>query len=81
MKIWTFPVAMAAFAMAASPALAQASQNAPVSNTVSRAAAAVDEESNANRGSGVILGVLAAAAIIGGIVIAAGNKDDTPASP
>jgi beta-lactamase regulating signal transducer with metallopeptidase domain len=80
MKIWTIPAAMAAFALTASPVLAQATQKAPVSNSVSRAAASSDEENKAT-GSGVILGILAAAAIIGGIVVAAGNDDDEPASP
>jgi len=83
MKLRTFAAAMAALTMSASPVLAQTTQSAPISNSVFRAAASTDEESNAerNRGTGVILGILAAAAIIGGIVVAAGNKDDAPASP
>ena len=40
-----------------------------------------DESKFGGRGSGVIVGLLAAALIIAGIVVAAGNKSDGPTSP
>ncbi|MEZ5708273.1 MAG: hypothetical protein R3E02_02665 [Blastomonas sp.] len=83
MKVRTFAAAMAAFAMTASPVLAQAAkQDAQTETQVTRASAS-EKEANEGRGgsTGIILAILAAAAIIGGVAVAAGNKDDSPASP
>lgn len=66
---------LAALAVTATPVLAQvAAQSAPV-----RASSVSAEDSEAAGGTGIIIGVLAAAAIIGGIVIAADG--DEPNSP
>jgi hypothetical protein len=58
--------------------LAQASQ--PVSS-VARTSATVESENDLEGGSGIIIAILAAAAVIAGIVIAADGSDDTPTSP
>lgn len=74
MKIRTILAATAAASLAASPAIAQAD----------RAAAPVTGESALGEdgsGTGIILGLLAAAAIVLGIIIATDNDDDTPVSP
>ncbi|MGB7408382.1 MAG: hypothetical protein WA908_07740 [Pontixanthobacter sp.] len=74
MKFRTLLVATAAVSMAASPAIAQAD----------RAVAPVSGESalgGDGDGTGIILALLAAAAVIAGIVIAVDNDDDTPESP
>ena len=61
----------AALSLAAAPAIVQVQMD--------RAAAPVAGESEAT-GSGIVLGVLALAAIIAGIVIAAQGGDDVPTS-
>lgn len=71
MKFRTLAAAAAAVSLAAAPAVAQ--------SNVSRDAAPVAGESEVG-GSGVILGVLAAAAIIAGIIIAADGGNDEPIS-
>ncbi len=75
--------ALAAASLISAPVVAQAttSTKAPAKASVKRAASAAKEESKLGRGSGVIVAVLAGAAIIAGIVIAAGNKNDAPTSP
>ena len=65
--------ALAALAVAATPVLAQTS--------VARVSAASGGESEAEGSTGIIIGVVAAAAVIGGIVIAADQDSDTPTSP
>ncbi|MCG6120809.1 MAG: hypothetical protein MEP44_09210 [Blastomonas sp.] len=65
--------ALAALAITATPVLAQASAQ--------RVSATSAEDSEAEGGTGIIIGVLAAAAVIGGIVIAADQDSDTPTSP
>ena len=61
----------AALSLAAAPAIAQVQMD--------RAAAPVAGESEAT-GTGIVLGVLALAAIIAGIIIAADGTDDVPTS-
>ena len=61
----------AALSLAAAPAIAQVQ--------IDRAAAPVAGESEAT-GTGIVLGVLALAAIIAGIIIAADGTDDVPTS-
>ncbi|MEM1196178.1 MAG: hypothetical protein AAGH57_08755 [Pseudomonadota bacterium] len=67
MKIRNAPLAAAALALAAGPVLAQA--------TFERASAPVDAESKMG-GSSLIIGVLAASAIIAGIIVAADSDDE-----
>ncbi|MDY7097426.1 MAG: hypothetical protein SXU28_04750 [Pseudomonadota bacterium] len=72
MKFRNIAMATAAVSLAAAPAIAQAD--------FARASAPVSGESELE-GSGIILGILAAAAIIAGIVIAADGGDDSSVSP
>ncbi len=60
-------------ALIATPVVAQAT-------TADRASAPVGATSELEGGSGIILAILAAAAIIAGIIIAADNEDDVPTS-
>jgi hypothetical protein len=74
MAIRNIVLATAAAALAASPVLAQAS--------LDRATAPVEgEEGGGTSGFGIIAGILAAAAIIAGIIIAADGGDDEGVSP
>lgn len=69
MNIRNFAMAAAALSLATAPAIAQAD--------FARAAAPIEGESEMG-GSGIILGILAAAAVIAGVVIAAdGGSDDS----
>ena len=70
MKFRTLAAAAAAVSMATAPAVA-----APVSRDV----APVEADSELG-GSGVILGILAAALVIAGIIIAVDGGDDDPIS-
>ena len=77
MKFRNLLAATAAVSLAASPALAQ-------SANADRAAAPVadaNELGDDAGGAGIILAILAAAAIIAGIIIAGDNEDDVPTSP
>lgn len=65
--------ALAVLAVAATPVLAQAG--------ASRVSATSEDASEAEGSTGIIIGVVAAAAVIGGIVIAADQDSDTPTSP
>lgn len=71
MKFRNVLAATAALSLAAAPAVAEVSfaRTAPV-----------EGESEAGGGPGILLGIFAAAAIIGGIIIAADGGDDTPVS-
>jgi hypothetical protein len=71
MKFRTLAAAAAALSLTAAPVVAQA---AP------QRAAAPTEESSELRGSSLILAILAFGAIIGAIIIAAGDSND-PVSP
>lgn len=74
-------ISLAATSMIAAPVAASA---APAISSVSfsdvSAVSSVDGQSELE-GSSWIIALLALAAIIGGIVIAAGNNSDTPTSP
>lgn len=71
--------AVAAASLVSAPVLAQAVQ--PVSSQVERTGASAADESNLEGGSGIVLAILAAAAVIAGIIIAADGSEDTPTSP
>ena len=77
--------AVAAASMVSAPVMAQSlspAAKAVGASKVKRVGAASKEENKlGGRGSGVIVAILAAIAVIGGIVIAAGNDDDGPTSP
>ena len=75
MKFRNLLAATAAISLAASPALAQSSVNA---DRIS--APVAQDESELQGGSGILLAILAAAAVIAGIIIIADNGDDTPIS-
>ena len=70
--------AAAAASLVSAPVLAQAVQ--PVSS-VARTSATVENKSDIEGGSGIIIAILAAAAVIAGIIIAADGSEDTPTSP
>lgn len=70
--------AAAAASLVSAPVLAQATQ--PISS-VARTSATVENESDLEGGSGIIIAILAAAAVIAGIIIAADGSEDTPTSP
>ena len=76
--------AVAAASLVSAPVMAQSlspASKAVGASKVKRIGAASKEERKMGRGSGVIVAILAAIAVIGGIVIAAGNDDDGPTSP
>lgn len=73
MKFRNLAAATAVVSLAASPAIAEAS--------FARTSAPVEGESELEGGSGILIAVLAAAAIIAGIVIAADDGNDEPLSP
>lgn len=70
--------AVAAASLVSAPVLAQAVQ--PVSS-IARTSATVESENDLEGGSGIIIAILAAAAVIAGIIIAADGSEDTPTSP
>lgn len=76
----------AAVALTVAPVMASAAQsaNGPVVAQYDEAridAQTSDENELEGRGSSIIIAILAAAAIIAGIIIAADGSDDTPTSP
>lgn len=74
-----FTTAAAAIALSVTPALAQQGQLDRASALVSQSEALDDHEGN---GPGLLLGVLALAAIVGAVLIAAGDEDEVlPTSP
>ncbi len=76
MKLRSIATAVAAVALTTSPVLAQVAQTETV-----RASETSEAKAELEGGSGIIIALLAAAAIVAGIVIAAGNDSDTPTSP
>ncbi len=70
--------AVAAASLVSAPVMAQAVES--VSQPV-RASAEASSENDLEGGSGIILAILAAAAVIAGIIIAADGSEDTPTSP
>ena len=74
MKFRNVALATAAVSLAASPAIAEAAFD--------RSTAPVEGESELEGGSGILIAILAAAAIIAGIIIAADDGgEDIPTSP
>ncbi len=71
-------ISLAATSVLVAPVVASA--QSAVSFGDARAVSASDDQSEL-AGSGLLLGLLALGAIVGGIVIAAGNNSDTPTSP
>jgi hypothetical protein len=67
-------ISLAATSMIVAPVAASAAPAA-------RAASAVDGQSELEGSTSWIIAVLALAAIIGGIIIASDNNDDSPTSP
>ncbi len=74
MKFRNLLAATAALSLVATPALARTSAN------VDRVSAPVTQGESKLEGTGMILAILAAAAVIGGIIIAADGGNDTPIS-
>lgn len=74
--------AVAAASLLSAPVMAQAvsTPNAVGVSKVKRVSANAKDESK-QAGSGVIIAIVAAVAVIGGIVLAAGNDSDGPTSP
>ena len=73
---------IAAASLVSAPVVAQTAPAAKSATAqVERAGANLQDENKLEGGSGIIIAVLAAAAIIAGIVIAADNEEDTPTSP
>ena len=80
MRFGKIGLAVATASLVASPVLAQSA--APVAAQSVRVGAAVSaDEAKLEGGSGIIIAILAAAAVIAGIVIAADGNNDTPTSP
>lgn len=73
MKIRNLVMATAAVSLAASPAIAEAA--------FERANAPVEGESELEGENGILIALLAAAAVIAGIIIIADDGEDAPTSP
>ena len=75
--------AIAAATLVLAPVAAQAAPAAKSTATaqVERVGADRKDENKLSGGTGILIAVLAAAAIIAGILIAADNNSDTPTSP
>ena len=71
--------AAAIVSLAGTPALAQAANVSTAS--VQRTAALQGDDSELAGGPGIIIAILAAAAVIGGIILAVDSGDDSPVSP
>lgn len=78
MKFGKSAACMAALSLIASPALAQSQQSA--ASKVERVAATSDGSSKLEGENGVLLGILASVAVIGGFFLLA-ESTDNPASP
>lgn len=77
MRLAKFLTAVAAVSMASSAIAAPAAR---LSVSQARVATLTSESNEAEGSTGIIIGVLAAAAVIGGIIIIA-DSDDSPSSP
>ena len=73
MKIRNIALATAALSLAASPAIAQAA--------FERTVAPVEDENELTSGSGVLIGLLDAAAVVGAILIIADDEEDGAVNP
>ncbi|WP_417622253.1 hypothetical protein [Parasphingorhabdus sp.] len=78
MRFGKIVMAAAAASLVSAPVLAQAVQPA---SSVARTSATVENENDLEGGSGIIVAILAAAAVIGGIVVAVDGSSNTPTSP
>ncbi len=76
MKFRTLAAAPAAASLAVAPAVAAERTAAPIEGE-----SEMGRGSDRDRGSGVIVGILALAAIIAAIIIAFDDGDDDPGSP
>ena len=81
MNVRTVAAAIAALSLSATPVMAQAATKAPASTSVERTSAKSKKTNEAAGGTGIIIDVLAAYAVIGGIVLAADSHSNTPVSP
>lgn len=75
--------AMAAASMVSAPVMAQSlspAAKAAAASKVKRAGASTKGE-NKLEGTGVIVAILAGVAVVGGIIVAAGNDNNGPTSP
>ena len=81
MKLGSFATVAAAFSLAASPAVAQSVQRAPAPLQQPSNFANDDDDDGGFTGTGLVLALLALAAVIAGIIIAADGDDDTALSP
>jgi type IV secretory pathway VirB2 component (pilin) len=70
-------ISLAATSMIAAPVAASAAPAAPAA----RAASAVDGQSELEGSTSWIIAILALVAVVGGIIIASDNDDDSPTSP
>lgn len=73
--------AIAAASLVSAPVLAQAAQPVKSVSAPVRAGTTADSDSKLEGSSGIIIAVLAAAAVIGGIIIAADGDSNSPTSP
>lgn len=82
MKFGKIAASLAATSLIAAPALAQSQQSVakPVASKIERVSAKTGSASNLEGGNGVLIGLLASAAIIGGFFLIA-ETSDGPTSP
>jgi Na+/alanine symporter len=69
--------ALTALSIIAAPAVAQSVQAA----NAARSSQADEDENKAQGGTGIIIAVISAAAVVGGIAIGADDSGDEPTSP
>ncbi len=80
MKFRNIAAAAAAFALTVSPVMAQASSPAKASSEVSRSVSTSKKSSKAGP-STIFVVLLALTAVVGGTIVAADKKSNTPTSP
>jgi len=71
----------AAVSLAATPVVAQAAQNAPVKSAVERVSAKQANGEKLEGENGILIALLAMAAVIAGVIIIADEDASFPASP